>query len=190
MGVVSPIVALGVLVPFTAGLIAGEHLTNVHTLGVVAAIIGIVLASAPEVTGSAGWRPVFFAVAAAVLLGFSMLALARGAQGSVLVTLVIMRGVTLLALPVAYARSADMRGLPIKLLALYGAIGCIEVIANVTFGYSYRVPGASLSLISVLGSLYPISTVLLAAIVHKERMVAVQYIGIGFALAGVGLVSA
>ena len=190
MGVVSPIVAMGVLVPFTAGLVAGEHLTNQHTLGVVAAIIGIVLASAPEVTGSAGWRPVAFAIAAAVLLGFSMLALARGAQGSVLVTLVIMRAVTALALPIAYVRSPAVRALPTRVLLLYGAIGVIEVIANLTFGYAYRVPGASLSLISVLGSLYPISTVLFAAIVHEERMAAVQYVGVAFALVGVSLVSA
>lgn len=188
MGVVSPIVALGVLVPFTAGLLVGDTLTNTHILGVIAAIIGIVLASAPEVTGKAGWRPVAYAVAAAILLGGSMLGLAFGAEGSVLVTLVIMRGAAAVVAPFAYFRSAQMRRLPMKLLGLYALIGIIEVIANATFGFSKIMPGASLALISVLGSLYPITTVLLAAVVHKERMALVQYIGVAFAMTGVAFV--
>jgi len=188
MGVVSPIVALGVLVPFSAGLIVGDQLTNIHIFGVIAAIVGIVLASAPEVTGKAGWRPVMFAIAAAVLLGGSMLGLAFGAEGSVLVTLVIMRAAAAVVAPFAYARSSHMRGLPLKLFGLYALIGIIEVVANATFGFSKIMPGASLALISVLGSLYPITTVVLAAVVHKERMALVLYIGVAFAMTGVAFV--
>jgi drug/metabolite transporter (DMT)-like permease len=46
------------------------------------------------------------------------------------------------------------------------------------------------SLTSVLASLYPIVTVILAALVLKERVARMQYVGIVLTLAGVGLISA
>jgi len=46
-----------------------------------------------------------------------------------------------------------------------------------------------LSITSVLASLYPVVTVLLAWAVLSERLLPVQYVGVAVALAGVALVS-
>jgi len=43
--------------------------------------------------------------------------------------------------------------------------------------------------VSILSSLYPVSTVILARVVLNERMARLQQAGIGFALAGVLLIS-
>jgi drug/metabolite transporter (DMT)-like permease len=43
--------------------------------------------------------------------------------------------------------------------------------------------------VAVLGSLYPIVTVLLAWWIHKERLIPVQYLGIVVTFAGVALIA-
>ncbi len=51
MGVVSPIAALGVLVPLGVGLLSGEVPTNIQLIGILIAVVGVILASGPEVSG-------------------------------------------------------------------------------------------------------------------------------------------
>jgi len=46
-----------------------------------------------------------------------------------------------------------------------------------------------LSVVSILSSLYPVATVVLARIVLDERMARLQQAGIGLALTGVVLIS-
>ena len=53
MGIVSPIAALGVLVPVAVGLLQGDSLTMMTTVGVVLAILGIVAVSGPANTSMA-----------------------------------------------------------------------------------------------------------------------------------------
>ncbi len=61
MGVVSPIAALGAVVPVLAGVVAGEQPTGLQTAGIVVALLGAVLASGPELRAArggaaGGWR--------------------------------------------------------------------------------------------------------------------------------------
>jgi EamA-like transporter family. len=48
----------------------------------------------------------------------------------------------------------------------------------------------ALSIVAVIGSLYPVVTVLLARGLLKERISRLQALGVALALAGVGMVSA
>ena len=59
--------------------------------GIVVAIVGVVLASGPELSGRAGARPLLLAALAAVGFGLALLFIAEGAQTSTLMTLVAMR---------------------------------------------------------------------------------------------------
>jgi drug/metabolite transporter (DMT)-like permease len=45
------------------------------------------------------------------------------------------------------------------------------------------------SVAAVLGSLYPVATILLARVIMKERLRLVQQVGVGFALAGAAIIS-
>jgi drug/metabolite transporter (DMT)-like permease len=67
------------------------------------------------------------------------------------------------------------------------AAGTLDVAADVFFAFATTL--GLLSVVSILSSLYPVSTVILARIILNERMAPTQLAGIGLALAGVLLIS-
>jgi drug/metabolite transporter (DMT)-like permease len=193
MGVVSPIAALGVVVPVLAGLLKGERPAVIQLVGIVVAVAGVVLASGPELSGRAGARPVLLAAVAAVGFGVALLAIAEGSRHSTLMTLVSMRltSVTLLAVALVVALG---RGTPRSEFALsprdvglVALVGLGDVAANLSFGLASR--RDDVSVVSVLGSLYPVVTVLLARGLHGERLGRLQSAGVAGALAGVVLIA-
>jgi drug/metabolite transporter (DMT)-like permease len=62
------------------------------------------------------------------------------------------------------------------------------VVANALFAFASG--RGLLALVSVLGSLYPIATVLLAHVLLGERLTRAQKLGVGVALAGVCVIAA
>lgn len=193
MGVVSPIAALGVVVPVLVGLARGERPGTLQVAGIVVAIAGVVLASGPELSGRAGARPLLLAGVAAVGFGLALLAIAEGSRSSTVMTLVTMRttSVTLLvaALLVALGRGfprADLR-LGRADLLLVALVGVGDVSANLTFGLAST--RGLVSVVAVLGSLYPVVTVLLARVLHGERLGTAQTVGVAGALGGVALIA-
>ena len=68
------------------------------------------------------------------------------------------------------------------------AVGVMDVAANALFALASR--EGLLAIVSVLGSLYPVPTVVLAHVVLRERISAVQRAGVLVALAGVAMVAA
>ena len=79
------------------------------------------------------------------------------------------------------------RGSRLHDLGGMAAVGLGDVTANTLFALATS--AGSLAVASVLGSLYPIMTVLLARLVLKERVGRVQGSGAALALLGVVLVS-
>lgn len=193
MGVVSPIAALGVVVPVVVGLARGERPAALQLVGIAVAIVGVVLASGPELQGRAGARPLLLAAVAALGFGLALLFIAEGSQSSTIMTLVTMRAtsVTVLtvALLVALARGTSRSVLAIGWadLALVAVVGVGDLLANLAFGAASR--RDDVSVVSVLGSLYPVMTVLLARFVLGERLGRAQTWGVAGALAGVVLIA-
>jgi drug/metabolite transporter (DMT)-like permease len=70
-------------------------------------------------------------------------------------------------------------------LAVSAGVG--EVIANLLFGLASTM--GMLSLLSVLASLYPIATILLARVVLHEKLGRIEYAGVVAALVGVVLIA-
>ena len=73
-------------------------------------------------------------------------------------------------------------------LAALGVIGVLDLGANGL--YALATTEGLLSVVSVLGSLYPAVTVVLARVVLAERVARVQEVGVVLALAGVVAISA
>jgi len=67
------------------------------------------------------------------------------------------------------------------------AVGVLDVGADVFFAFATTI--GLLSVVSILSSLYPVATVVLARVVLDERMARLQQLGIGLAFAGVILIS-
>lgn len=188
MGIVSPIAALGVLVPLVVGVLSGEQPTQLQVVGVVAALIGIVLASGPELSGGAPLRPVLLAGSAALLLGTSLVGVAKGSQSNVTMLLVGMRTTTVIVM-LLFALVVRTRGWGVAKtdLPVLFVVGFFDVAANLTFAYATTL--GLLTIVSVLGSLYPVVTALLARFIHHERLRAVQYGGVVAAFAGIALIA-
>lgn len=192
VGVVSPITALGGLGPIVLGLLTGDQPSVAQYLGLVVALVGVVLASGPELSGDTGARPVVLAILATVLFGVCLAAIAVGSRTSAVMTMTGMRvsTVTILAVAglVALARgrrSGIQRRTDVGYIA---AIGVLDVSANLLYGVATTI--GVLSLVSVLGSLYPVVTVLLAWRILGERLKPIQYLGVGLALGGVAAIVA
>lgn len=192
VGVVSPITALGALGPIILGLFLGDQPTLVQYLGLIVALVGVVLASGPELSGDTGARPVVLALCATVLFGTCLVGIAMGSRTSVAMTMTAMRIVTVSILAVIGLLAA-VRGHRHRLpgprdTSVMAAVGILDVGANLFYGLAAA--SGVLALVSVLGSVYPVVTVLLAWQFLGERLKPIQYAGVALALGGVAAVVA
>ncbi len=187
MGVVAPIASVGVVVPVVLGVLGGDAPGPLAWAGMVVAVLGIVLASGPELTGAVSARPVALAGVAALGFGLALFELDRGSRVSVVHTLWGMR-LTSVAVFVIVALLARTTG---RVAAgdapMLAVIGLGDLGANALFAVASS--SGYVSVASVLGSLYPVMTVLLARVVLRERLRRVQQVGVAASLVGVALIA-
>jgi drug/metabolite transporter (DMT)-like permease len=192
MSVVSPIAACGALVPFVLSLASGERPSTLAVAGAVAALAGAVLASLEERRAAADSpdraRAILLAVVAAVALGLFVYFLGLGSrEGDALSTLFGARvGSLLVLVMVTLILRAPVR-IPRASVAAVAAVGLADVTANALFALASR--EGLLALVSVLGSLYPVVTVLLAHVLLGERLTRTQKLGVALALGGVAIIA-
>ena len=195
MGVVAPIAALGVVVPVAVGLLDGERPGTLRLVGIALGVLGIVLASGPELSGSAGARPLLLAAVAGLGFGAVLVLVAEGSRAgstaSVVMTLLTMRLVSVVLLTLLLLAAAPRRGFDLGLrrsdLPVLVTIGAFDVGANAAYAVASQ--SDLVSVASVLASLYPVVTVLLARQLLAERLARIQSAGVGLALVGVGLLA-
>ena len=187
MGVVAPISALSVLIPLTIAFINGEKPSSTQLLGMSIALTGAVFASGPELKGGLAVKPIVLAVIAAFGFGTAIAFIARGSVSSAIMTMTTMRFATFIVALFLFARFRTTGGFKKKDLPVLVGIGAADFIANLLLGVATTKGLVSLAV--VLGSLYPIVTALLAFKILHERLHKIQYVGIGFAIAGVAVIS-
>jgi drug/metabolite transporter (DMT)-like permease len=186
MSVVSPLVACGAVVPFAIAIATGERPSTLALCGAAAALGGAVLASLEERRADSPdrARAVILALAAAGALGLFVYFLGLGSrEGDALSTLAGARVGSLSFLVItAFALRAPLR-IGRSSVAAVVAVGLADVTANALFAFAST--HGLLALVAVLGSLYPIVTVVLAHVVLGERLTRPQQAGIAVAMAGV-----
>ncbi|CAN5622271.1 EamA family transporter [soil metagenome] len=190
MGVVAPVTAVGAaLVPLVAGLVIGERPSVLALIGAAGALIAIVLvARTPgRHEGSAAKHELVLALGAGTAFGFVFVVLGATDEASGFWPLLGARAASVTLLLVWVVRS----GLPLvprrDTRATVMGAGVLDVGANAL--YLLAVRDGLLSLVSVLSSLYPLTTVLLARVVLGERLHRSQVIGLGLGLGGVALIA-
>jgi drug/metabolite transporter (DMT)-like permease len=187
MGIVAPISSLSAVVPVTIGLVLGERPASIQLVGIAVALVGVILASGPELNGKVDPRPVFLALFAALTFGICVYFMAKGGQINPTMTIVSMRATQFIVVAIIAVAVRSIGGLVKQDLPILAAIGITDAGANILFAFAASL--GLLSVVAVLGSLYPIVTVLLAWWIHKERLIPIQYLGIVFTFSGVALIS-
>jgi len=188
MSVVAPIAGVSAVVPVVFGIATGDRLSAAQVAGIVCAIAGVGLASIEHQEGT---RRIAAGVGLAALaaIGFGFYFPPMHAAGST-----DFWWASLLFRTTAFAvvaAAVAVRHPPLRLrprdLAVVVAVGIGDTLGNVLFAASSS--HGLVSLTSVLASLYPIVTVLLAAAVLHEHVAASQRAGIVLTLTGVVLIS-
>ena len=191
MAVVAPIAGASALVPVAFGILTGDRPSTVQYAGVACALVGIVLASFEHQEGgdrqmAAG---VGLALLAAVGFGFYFPPMhAAGKADPFWASLIFRVTSTLVVIAAVAVRRPAIRLRGWKLLVVLG-VGLGDTLGNVLFAGAASQGGLE-SLTSVLASLYPVVTVMLAAFVLHERIAPLQRLGAALALAGIVLISA
>ena len=194
MSIVAPIASTGVALPVIVGLIGGDDPGAVRSIGLALAVVGVVLASREDDEGAAdaGRRRLSIVLAIVAGVGFgSYFVLAEiGSSGDVGWALVLSRTSAfplIAAVAVVALRRGGARPAGAALATLAG-IGLLDLGANFCFNYASTL--GELSSVAVASSLYPVTTVMLAAVWLGERVQGVQRAGVVVALAGVVMIAA
>jgi drug/metabolite transporter (DMT)-like permease len=191
MAVVAPIAGASAIVPVVFGILTGDQPSAVQVAGIVCALVGIVLASLEHQAGgsrriAAG---VGLALLAAVGFGFYFPPMHAAGQADPFWASFLFRVVsTAVVLAAVAVRRPAVRLGGWKLLIVVG-VGLGDTLGNFLFAASAE-QGGLVSLTSVLASLYPVVTVMLAAVVLHERVARVQRVGAVLALTGIVLIAA
>ena len=193
MSVISPVSASGAAaLPVVVGLATGERPGAIVFAGMAAAFVGVTLASrTPDSAQGGGISRQGLQLAAVAALGFGGFYVGMDAAVDdanpfwALLTARVSAGLTLVAVllvvrPRLKAPRADLPSLAL--------IGLLDVGANACFTLGTET--GLVSVVSVLASLYPVLTVVLARALLGERLVAIQTAGVTFALTGVALIAA
>lgn len=189
MSVVAPIAGVSAVIPVAFGIATGDSPSVWQIAGIVAALVGVVLASFEHHEGSAR---VAAGVGLALLaaLGFGLYFPWMHAAGKVdfwWASLIFRSTALLLVAAAVSARPVELRLRP-RDLAFVAAVGVGDTLGNALFAASSA--HGLVSLTAVLASLYPIVTVLLAASILHEHVAGLQKTGIVLTLAGVVLIGA
>lgn len=199
MSVVAPIVSLSVIVPVLVGFAQGDRPAPLQFVGMACAIVGIVLAAResdptdieghPEPPSRRRIGPgVVYALVAVVFLGLLVTFLDASGQGSAPWAAFMLRVVSVpLFVLAVIVRRAHERPPTGKETGTLIVIGAFDNLANVTFALAAQ--SGALALVAVVGSLYPVSTVLLARGFLHERLSRLQLVGVIAAFTGVILIA-
>jgi drug/metabolite transporter (DMT)-like permease len=186
MSVAAPVTAVtGALLPTAVGLAQHESPSPVALVGVGCAVVAIALVSiGPASGGRAGLRVIALAFGSGVLFGLYFVILARTDPASGLWPLVGARLASLvLGLLLVLAQVLRNRpGVPALGRRTFGWIalaGVGDITANAL--YLLAVRHGLLSLVAPIAALYPVSTVLLALGLDRERVRPIQVVGLGLA---------
>jgi len=188
ISVVAPIAGASAVIPVVYGIATGDSPSALQLVGVACAIVGVVLASlehqegARRVAAGAG-----LALLAAIGFGFYFPPMHAAGKADFWWASLLFRATALLVIAAAVGAQRPNLRLRPRDLAIVVAVGVGDTLGNALFAASSG--HGLISLTSVLASLYPIITVLLAAAVLKERTAPVQRAGIALTLAGVILIA-
>jgi drug/metabolite transporter (DMT)-like permease len=190
VSVVSTIAATGPVVPIVVGLLLGERPSLLQFGGIGVTLLGIGLLAFDRRPQAGGKLVpgVGLALLAALAFGVFLVAIRYASRPDPVWGVLATRTGSVLALLVlGLVFRSRIKVARADVPSLF-AVGVLDVSADVFFAFATTI--GLLSIVSILSSLYPVATVILARIVLNERMARLQQAGIVLAVGGVLLISA
>jgi len=193
LSIAAPIGALGAIVPAVWGIATGDRLPALEVVGLVLAITGAALVArrADDPDETARYvdprASVVWAVASAIAFGVFLTALPPASESGRALALLDAR-LVLVALIALWAgrRLAQVR--------LNGSAGTLAIpgllLVAGTLLYTFALDHGELSVVAVLGSLFPLFTVGLSVALLDDRLSREQTIGVVAAFSGIALIAA
>jgi drug/metabolite transporter (DMT)-like permease len=188
MSVAAPISGLAAIVPVMVGVFAGRPPSTLQAAGIVVALGGATLAAFEPGEGlRRTGASIGLAVVAAIGFGTFFVGMDMAADGGALWAVTLNRAASfglVVTIVLALHRPTQIDRSTCAPLA---AVGALDIAANAVFATALTLGLAAV--VSVLGSLYPVATVVLARIVAHEDLALRRYAGVSVTLAGIALVS-
>src|SRR5712691_3853726 len=188
MSIVAPISGISAAIPVVVGILSGDRPSLWQWLGIAAALGGVFLASREPGRGGRVAAGVGLALLAAIGFGGYFPPMhAAGNADFWWASLIFRLTSTSVILAAAAIRRPSLAIQPIQ-IPILALIGTGDMLGN--FFFAAAATSGLVSITSVLASLYPIVTVMLARFALKERVARSQEAGVALTLAGVALISA
>ncbi|MGH2673117.1 MAG: EamA family transporter [Actinomycetota bacterium] len=195
MNVAAPTIAVvAAMVPAAVGLVRGERPGALALAGVALAIVSVAMVGGASAPGPTEPRPSIrvlgLSAASGATLGLANVAFAQTSRESGLwpvTTTKLVAGIILWSVVLA-TRTSDGPRAPRRNARLALWTGLVDVAATTSLALALQ--RGSLVLVSVVGSLFPAVTVVLARFVLEERIARVQAVGLALALAAVAMIVA
>lgn len=192
ISIVAPIAGVSAAIPVTVGIVSGDRPSAWQLLGIACSLGGVFLASREPASERALRSAVAPGVGLALLaaLGFGGYFPPMHAAGNAdfwWAALIFRLTSTTVILSAVAVRRPSLSVPPLQLPVL-ALIGIGDMLGNLLFAASSS--HGLISITSVLASLYPIVTVVMARALLEERVARSQELGIVLTLAGVALISA
>lgn len=188
MGIVAPVTGvLAAIIPVVAGIVLEGWPDRLVMVGIAVALTAVILVSrvADEGGGRAGLG---LALLSGSTIGLFGVCIAQISDGHVFGPLAIVRGAeAVLIVSVIVARRAAWRPAPRLVPGILG-IGVLDMAGN--GAYILAVQSGTLAVASVVSSLYPVTTVILATVILRERVTRSHAVGIGLAVLAIVLIGA
>lgn len=186
MGIVAPVTGvLAAVIPVVAGFVTQGIPPPLVLVGIVLAVVAVVIVS--RVAGESGSRDgLTEALVGGTAIGLFGVAIAQLSVGDLFADLTTIRFVqgALVVIVVLATRAAWRPGRLVVPLAL---IGLLDTAGNAL--YLAAIQTGQLAIASVLSAMYPVVTVILAAVVLREPITRHHTVGIGLAAAAIALIS-
>lgn len=190
MGVVAPITGvLGASVPVAVGIVLQGLPQQVVLVGIALAFVAVVLVSRASDDGETSRPPgIEYALLGGLGIGLFNVTISRVSEGFVFGPLTVVRAVEAILLVAIITASRSGWRVERRLAPIVIVVGLLDMAGNAFFILAAQ--SGPLAVASVLSSLYPVATVILATVVLREPLTRAHAAGIVAAAAAIGLIAA
>jgi drug/metabolite transporter (DMT)-like permease len=189
MGVVAPVTGvLGAAIPVAFGFLVEGVPAPIAIVGIVAALVAVVLVTRAPGHGTDRPTGIEWALVAGVAIGWFNICVGQFEGNSPFGLLVIIRLLQAAVMAVLIVLWRQPWRLPRDTIPRIAVVGMLDMVGNAAFILAAGV--GMLAIATVLASLYPVTTVLLAILILRERLTRSHVAGIVLTAVAIALIAA